>query len=380
MVVRTDDAGNLIGRRQTNGEVNQVLAAFGAAVSEPKVLLIGSHLDTVPNAGKYDGILGVLIGLAVVEAVKDIALPFAIDVIGFSEEEGVRFSLPYIGSRAIAGSFEAEWLERRDEAGVSLREAITAFGLDPNNILNAAYNPSQVLGFIEAHIEQGPVLEHTGLPVASVTSIVGQSRLVVTFLGKAGHAGTTPMTMRQDALVGAATWIECVHETGCSVEGLRATVGRIAAWPNASNVIPDRVELSLDVRHASDETRLETIDKLLEAGSSIALSRGLTFEVRQRGDSDSVAVCPRLEALISESIAAHALASRNAPSPLRMVSGAGHDAVVMGSRFPMTMLFIRHPGGVSHHPDERVDCSDVQVAVEVLIEFVKRLANQERNA
>jgi allantoate deiminase len=373
MSVRIDHAGNLIGRRAASSSITH-----NATANEPKVLLIGSHLDTVPNAGKFDGILGVLIGLAVVEATRELALPFAIDVIGFSEEEGVRYALPYIGSRALAGVFEAAWLDRQDENGISLREAIIAFGLDPDLIPQAAYATDHVLGFVEAHIEQGPVLERAGLPVAAVTSIVGQSRLVVRFGGEAGHAGTMPMELRRDALVGAAKWIQAVQSTGLDTEGLRATVGRISAFPNASNVVPDRVDLSLDVRHALNSTRLAAIDRLLQTGRHIADADGLTFEVIQRGDSDSVNVCPRLESLLSDCIAARGAVPNEGGGPLRMASGAGHDAVIMGSRFPMAMLFIRHPGGISHHPDERVDHADVEIAIEVLVDFIKHLADQEQ--
>jgi allantoate deiminase len=373
LTVRVDPAGNLIGHRSANW----VSTDSRVAPDAPQILLIGSHLDTVPNAGKFDGILGVLIGLAVVEATRDLALPFAVEVIGFSEEEGVRFSLPYIGSRTIAGSFEPQWLERKDENGVSLRDAITAFGLDADRIPSAAYDPTRVLGFVEAHIEQGPVLERAGLPVAAVTSIVGQSRLVVHFRGEAGHAGTMPMELRRDALVGAAKWIQTVQTTGRAVEGLRATVGRIASSPNASNVIPDQVELSLDVRHASNAVRLQAIETLLEAGRRIADTDELSFEVIQRGDSDSVSVCPRLEWLMSDCIEAQGAVCADSGRALRMASGAGHDAVIMGSRFPMAMLFIRHPGGISHHPDERVDQADVQIAIDVLVDFIKRLADQE---
>jgi len=370
MKVRIDPVGNIVGRRLASDSQTTDLQATDLQAT--RVLLIGSHLDTVPNAGKYDGILGVLVGLAVVEALATVSLPFAIDVIGFSEEEGVRYSQPYLGSRAVAGNFDFAWLDRCDAAGISMREAVASFGQDSSKIADAAYNAADVVGYIEAHIEQGPVLERAGLPVAAVTSIVGQSRLVVRFLGAAGHAGTTPMVPRRDALVGAAKWIQEVQQTGVRTEGLRATVGRIIALPNASNVIPDYVELSLDVRHESNSIRLAAIDGLLDAGCQIAKSDDLEFSVAHRSDSRSVAVSPRLESILCESIAASGV------EPLRLASGAGHDAVVMGEQFPMAMLFVRHPGGTSHHPDERVDVEDVAVAIDVMVDFVKRLADQER--
>ncbi len=359
MSVRLDAAGNLVGRRPADVD------------GDAKILLMGSHLDTVPNAGKYDGMLGVLVSLAVVEAIKEDSLPFAIDIIGFSEEEGVRFSQPYLGSRALAGTFDSRWLDRRDEAGVAMRDAITSYGLDVDGLSNAAYDPYEVLGYIETHIEQGPVLERMGLPVAVVESIAGQSRLMVKFVGKAGHAGTTPMVPRQDALVGAARLVEAVQRIGKETEGLRATVGRLIVTPNASNVIPSQVELSLDIRHTSDTVRVDAIQKLLDLGVHIASQEGLSWEVTHRSDTGSVFASPDLVQLLSQAVIDNNVESYTMPS------GAGHDAVVMAERFPMAMLFVRHPEGISHHPDERVDASDVEVAIQVLVSFIRRLAKKE---
>jgi len=366
MTVRIDAVGNLIGRLPCQ------LSLLPQSSGVPRVLLIGSHLDTVPNAGSFDGILGVLIGLAVAESFKDRPLPFAIEVIGFSEEEGVRYAQPYLGSHAIAGTFDDSWLTRVDETGMSLSEAIQAFGLDPDRISQAVIAPESVIGFVEAHIEQGPILDRLDKPVGVVTSIVGQSRLVVCFEGEAGHAGTVPMTPRRDALVGASKWIQQVRKTGCSDDGLRATVGRVLVSPNASNVIPARVEMSLDVRHSVDDNRMRAVDDLIAAGTWFASEDDLQFVILQRTDSPSVAVSPQLESLLSNSVA------KQGVEVIRLPSGAGHDAVVMGQRFPMSMLFIRHPGGISHHPDERVDVEDVAVAIEVLKEFVTQLAVQEQ--
>ncbi len=357
MAIRVDNAGNLIGRLGTERQ---------------PALMIGSHLDTVPNAGIYDGILGVTIGLAVAEALCHKSMPFAVEVIGFSEEEGVRYSQPYLGSRAIAGNFDPSWLDRLDDDGIAMRDAIANFGLHPDRIEQSSYEPSQVIGFIEPHLEQGPILENRALPVGVVSSIVGQSRLLIRFTGTAGHAGTTPMTLRRDALAGAAKWIVAVQQFGCQAEGLRATVGRIVASPNATNVIPAVVEVSLDVRHASDVTRLEAVEALVNTAHQIAAGDLLQCTVTHRNDTRSVAVSTGLESLLRESIVGHGI------EPLSLVSGAGHDAVVMGERFPMAMLFIRHPGGVSHHPDERVDVEDVAVAIDVLVDLVRRLAMQEQ--
>jgi len=367
MAVRVDAAGNLVGRRVAN----VAASADSRANSNPRVLIVGSHLDTVPNAGKYDGILGVLLGLALVERLGDLPLPFSIDVIGFSEEEGVRFATPYLGSRGVAGNFDTTWLGLFDSSGVSMRDAIIGFGLNPSEIELAAYSPETVIGFLEPHIEQGPVLERAGLPVAVVSQIVGQSRLVVHFHGEAGHAGTTPMVPRRDALVPAARLIAAVQEVGRRNDGMRATVGQVVVHPNASNVIPADVYLSIDVRHGSDSIRLAAVDELVCAGASLAAQDGVDFGVTRRNHTDSVAVSPQMTSILRGAVGDAGVQS------LEMVSGAGHDAVVMASRFPIAMLFLRHPGGVSHHPDERVDVEDVAVAIDVLEKFVSRLAVEE---
>lgn len=359
MTVRVDSAGNIIGRRKANVD------------GEPRVLLMGSHLDTVPNAGKYDGILGVLVSMAIMDALKGDMLPFAIDVIGFSEEEGVRFSQPYLGSRAIAGTFDARWLDRVDESGIAMRDAINQFGLDPQRLSDAAYEPSRVIGYVETHIEQGPVLERMGIPIAVVDAIAGQSRLVIKILGRAGHAGTTPMIPRQDALVGAARFVQAVQELGQRTEGLRATVGRLNVQPNASNVIPSQVELSLDVRHPSDPIRAQAIGELLAIAHDITAREGLALEIAHRSDTHSVQSSTDLVDLLSLAIQSSGNVSFSMPS------GAGHDAVAMADKFPVAMLFVRHPDGISHHPDERVDESDVAIAIDILVNMVRLLAKRE---
>jgi len=367
MTVHVDAAGNIAGRFFSSDSVTKRNIA-------PRTLIFGSHLDTVPNGGAFDGVLGVLIGLAVAEHFskpESTQLPFAIDVIGFSEEEGVRFAQPYLGSAAIAGLFDSAWLDRTDDQGISVSQAISDFGLSPQNIADAAVDPSTVIGFIEAHIEQGPVLESAGQPIGVVSSIIGQTRLVVEFLGVAGHAGTTPMTPRHDALVTAGHWIHEVNRTALSIDGIRATVGRINVWPNASNVIPGRVEASLDVRHAADDVRERSVAQFLALAALIAQNGGAGLSVKHRSDVDSVCFSKRLETLMCDAIDA------TTGTVVRLPSGAGHDAAIMAKRFPTSMLFVRHPGGISHHPDERVDASDVGVAIDTLIDLVNRLAAQE---
>jgi allantoate deiminase len=358
MSVRIDAVGNIIGRRQ------------GPAEATSKILIIGSHLDTVPNAGKYDGILGVMLGIAAVEALKEDDIPFAIDVIGFSEEEGVRFGFPFIGSRAVAGTFDFQCLNRKDADGQSVETALRQFGLAPENIPAAAYRPEEVLGYIEAHLEQGPVLEAKKIPVAIVEGIIGQSRLNLAFHGEAGHAGTVPTEYRRDALVGAARWIDQVRQLADDDVQLRATVGRLGVYPNASNVIPARVELSLDVRHPNDDARQRAVEELISLGRSLAERGGLRFEVLQQTQTPTVRSSTHLRRSLEEAMDTIGIQG------FRMTSGAGHDAMIMAERFPMAMLFLRHPGGISHHPDERVDIEDVEVAMDVLKHFVLRLAKE----
>ena len=357
---RIDSAGNLVARKRARGDA--------------RVLVIGSHLDSVPGGGKYDGVLGVMIGLALAESLSSSQLPFHLDLVGFSEEEGVRFNKPYLGSAAMAGWFRKEWLDRKDTTGVVMRDAVETFGLDPEKFGEAAYRPDEVIGYLEPHLEQGPVLERCGSPVGVVTGVVGQSRLRLAFEGEAGHAGTTPMEGRHDALVCAAEFVRVVRALATLEENksgdLRATVGKLKVVPNAPNVIPQRVEFSLDVRHPDDGHREATIERALAAGRMIGEQEGCKFDVIENTPETAVAVDDRLSGLLTEAVHEQGL------EPIRLPSGAGHDAVAMARRFPVAMLFLRHPGGVSHHPDERVDAADVAVAVEVLERFLVRLAEK----
>ena len=260
MTVRVDAAGNLRGLWQP-------------ANAPARRLLIGSHIDTVPDAGAFDGVLGVVMALEYVELAKEMQLPLAIELIAFSDEEGVRFGVPFIGSRAVAGRFDHALLERKDADGITMADAIRAFGLDPASIDEAALDENAA-GFLEIHIEQGPVLEAEKLSLAAVTTIVGQTRLSLEFTGEANHAGTTPMKLRRDALAAAAEWIAGVEQLALSTEGLVATVGKIAVEPNAGNVIPGKATVSLDVRHAWDSVRSGAVKQLLENAQEIAERRG----------------------------------------------------------------------------------------------------------
>jgi allantoate deiminase len=341
--VTVDGAGNLRGRRGGDGPP----------------LYIGSHLDTVPNAGMFDGILGVMMGIELADA------KFPVEVIGFSEEEGVRFGKPFLGSRAFMGDFPAELLALQDRRGVTVERAIREFGLDPRRAATADFS---ALGYLEFHIEQGPVLESRNQPVGIVESIVGQSRMTVSFTGRANHAGTTPMNLRQDALAGAAEWVQSVERSARAVPGLLATVGRLEVVPGAANVIPGYVRASLDVRHASDESRKQAVGSMLQAADEIGARRGLTVSVEAHLDQPAVAMDARLTALLEQAVEACGL------PVCRMSSGAGHDAMVIAPKIPSAMLFLRSPGGISHHPDEQVLVEDVASALEVGRAFLERLA------
>lgn len=355
MEVRQDAAGNLIGRLRS-------------AKPNAKVLLVGSHLDTVPNAGRYDGILGVLAGLSLAEHFAGRPLPFHLDVVAFSEEEGVRFRTPYLGSAAVAGTFDPAWMQLQDGDGFTVEDVLLSAGLEPDQIPAAAYPSHGVLGFLELHIEQGPVLEGAELPLGVVGAIIGQERLALRFVGRSGHAGTTPMQGRRDAGVAAAQWVGRVRQYGGAVEGLRATIGRLNFFPGARNVIPDHVEASLDVRHRSDGIRRRSVEDLLGEARHIAAAEGCTLEVLERAHQDAVPMDPALSELLV------AGAERCGVRTPLMDSGAGHDAAVLAPRFPAAMLFVRSPEGLSHHPLEAVIASDVALALRVLADVTEKLA------
>ena len=362
MTVHVDAAGNLRG---------VLPAAPVPAGPNSKRLFIGSHLDTVPHAGAFDGILGVVMGIALVELLGAKRLPYAIEVVGFSDEEGVRFGVPFIGSRAFAGTLSPDILEQRDTDGRTVNDAIRAFGLDPNALTDAAAG-ADAIGYLEFHIEQGPVLDQLGQPLAIVGAIAGQSRMTLLFTGDANHAGTTPMHARRDALAGAAEWIAAVEQHAQSTPGLVATVGRIEAHPGATNVIAGACHASLDVRHADDGTRAAAVRMLVDSAREIANRRSLDVSCEPHVDQASVPMNAALTGMLGRSVA-------QAGYPVhRMTSGAGHDAMVVAARMPAAMLFLRSPGGISHHPDESVTASDVDAALTVGLEFLDALAREHR--
>jgi allantoate deiminase len=360
MEVRVDAVGNLRGLWKPSDSTSN------------KRLILGSHIDTVPDAGAFDGVLGVVLALEWVQIARDLSLPLAIEVLAFSEEEGVRYGIPFLGSRAVAGSFDDKILQYQDADGVRMDEAIRAFGLDPKKIGEAVLS-EEAFAFVEIHIEQGPVLEAEDLQVAVVEGIVGQSRLGFRFAGHANHAGTTPMHLRHDALAAAAEWIGVVESlvrkaSIDEVPGLVATVGKIAIQPNAGNVIPGLVDVSLDLRHMSNRTRSWWCDRLIKEAENIASRRGITVEHVEKMNEPAVMMDNHVSLRLIQAV-------EDAGFPVKkMPSGAGHDAMIMAGRIPTAMLFLRSPGGLSHHPDEAVREEDVKAALRVGEKFLERLA------
>lgn len=355
MSARIDAAGNLRARWEGTGP-------------NAPTLYLGSHLDTVPNAGAYDGILGVVLGFALVEALGGVRLPFALEVLGFSEEEGVRYGVPFFGSRALLGR-AGPMLEMRDAGGQTLQEALNEFGLEAGALPSAELT-GEALGYFEIHIEQGPVLEAAGQSVGIVEAIAGQNRFDLTFTGRASHAGTTPMPLRRDALAAAARFVVAAEDLARSTPGLVATVGMMEVKPGAGNVIPGEVACSLDIRHARDEVRLAVLPGLLASAKGFAEERGVTLTVRPKMEEQATPMHPQFRALLHQ-----AAAEAGLPHP-ELVSGAGHDAMVMATRMPAAMLFVRSPGGLSHHPDEAVLAGDVADALAVGGRFLQLLAAQ----
>ncbi len=330
-------------------------------------LLIGSHLDTVPNAGAYDGVLGVVLAVALLEELKGRRLPFGIEVVGFSEEEGVRYGVPFIGSRALVGRLDHKLLDLHDAQGISVRRAIENFGLNPDEIPQAGLK-NDTLGYLEFHIEQGSVLEDLDQSLAAVEAIAGQSRLELTFIGRANHAGTTPMHLRSDAIVAAAEWIVAVEHLAQRVPGLVATVGKIETKPGAANVIAAEARLTLDVRHGADEIRSRTVDELFHQAQEIAARRGLSARQSVLLSQPAVAMDSFLLGEIERAILKTGL------KPHRMVSGAGHDAMILAEKVPSAMIFLRTPDGISHDPAESVAAEDIEKAIECGLHLLDQLA------
>lgn len=347
--------------------VGNLRAVYAADSPSASRLLIGSHLDSVPNAGAYDGVLGVLLAVGLLEALEHKRLPFAIEVAGFSEEEGVRFGIPFIGSRALAGRVDESLLNSRDSTGISVRAAIEKFGLNPAEVPNAALS-DETLAYLEFHIEQGPVLESLERPLGAVEAIVGQTRMEFTFAGRSNHAGTTPMQLRRDAVAGAAEWILAVERAGRSVPDLVATVGQVQVKPGAVNAIAGEARVTLDVRHGLDHIRTGVVGELIRLAQEVASSRGLSVQHSWLLNQKAVAMDSFLVNQVEEAI------RKTGYKPHRMSSGAGHDAMILAEKVPSAMVFLRSPGGISHDPSESVETQDVAKALECGLHLVDQLA------
>jgi allantoate deiminase len=364
MTVQQDKIGNIIGRYEANR-------------TDAKTLLLGSHLDSVRDAGKYDGPLGVMIALACVERLhaRQERLPFAIEVLGFADEEGLRYHTAYLGSNVVAGTFDPAVLSSTDTDGIPMAEAIRAFGGDPDPraLQTARWQRGELVGYCEVHIEQGPVLEALNLPVGVVSAIAGQNRVNVRFVGEAGHAGTVPMALRHDALCAAAEFVLSVETLARDLPGLVATVGQVNVQPGASNVIPGQVTLSLDIRHQDNAVREQACRQLEGRTREIGLARGILPTWQYLQGHDAVPCAPHLTELLARTI-------QEMGYPLHALpSGAGHDAAVLAELTDIAMLFVRCKGGISHNPAESVTPEDVGIAINVLERFLHLLGESFLN-
>jgi allantoate deiminase len=340
-------------------------------------LMLGSHYDTVRDAGKWDGPLGVITAIACVADLnrRGVRLPFAIEVIGFADEEGVRFASTLLGSRAVAGTFDESLLNARDRGGLTMREAMVQFGLDPGHIGAAARSRRDLHAYVELHIEQGPVLEQQDLPVGVVTAIAGATRLAANLTGVAGHAGTVPMAMRRDALAGAAECIVAVEQF-CKADsaGLVGTVGAITALPGATNVIPGKASFSLDIRAPTDAHRKLAVADLVRRIETIAKRRALSLQIDVTHENRTVPCAPWLKAQVAQAVAAE-----NYPV-FELPSGAGHDGMAMIDIADVVMLFVRCRDGISHNPAEHVEPADADAGARVLLRLIENFRPVEAGA
>ena len=350
-----DALGNIVGR-------------YPAADPAAPVVMSGSHQDSVRNAGKYDGLFGILSAIACVRDLHDRGkrLPYTLDIVGFGDEEGVRFGATLIGSRAMAGSFDPAWLDSADEDGVTMRQALVEFGGDPDRWREIDRRGKNIVAYVESHIEQGPVLLKEGLALGVVTAIAGAERLRVNVTGLAGHAGTVPMGSRQDALTAAAEMVLCVERYCESRSPMVGTVGKMTVVPGAVNVIAQDVEFTVDLRSADDALRREAVRSLQSEFEQVALRRNVSVYTVPYYSADAALCDPRLQQQLASAIAAHSLRVHCLPS------GAGHDAMVFPAVAPMAMLFVRcGNNGISHHPDETMTAADADIATSVMLHFLE---------
>lgn len=358
--VRRDPIGNLIGR-------------YGGTRPDAKILLLGSHLDSVRDAGRYDGPLGVLAAIAVVARLhaRGVHLPHPIEVVAFADEEGLRFHSLYLASRAFAGTLDPATLAATDADGVTVADAIRAFDGDPRAISRRPRDARDLLAYCEVHIEQGPVLEAAGLPLGVVTAFAGQSKVALTFTGEAGHAGTLPMPRRRDALCAAAEFVLAAEAVARATPDLVATVGQLAVEPGAGNVVPGRARLNLDLRHPRDDVRDTTLIELRQRAGAIAADRRVALDWRVVQENPAVGCDLVLSAALARAVAAAGYEFR------LLASGAGHDGVALSAITRVAMLFVRCAGGISHNPAESVTTEDVGAALAALDHFVREIASSD---
>jgi allantoate deiminase len=357
--------------------IGNVCGRYEAERPGAPCLMLGSHYDTVRDAGKWDGPLGVITAISCVADLnrRGKRLPFAIEVVGFADEEGVRFASTLLGSRAVAGTFDESVLNTRDRDGVSMREALVQFGLDPDHIGAAARARRELLAYIELHIEQGPVLEAQNLPVGVVTAIAGATRLAARLTGMAGHAGTVPMALRRDALAGAAECIGAIEQFCRTDEsGLVGTVGYIQARPGATNVIPGEVSFTIDMRAPTDMHRKRAVADIVRQIEAIAKRRQLALQLDVTHENRTAPCAPWLRDQIARAIAGEGL------SVFELPSGAGHDGMAMIDIADVGMIFVRCRGGVSHHPDEHVELMDADLGARVLLRVIENFRPREDRA
>jgi len=371
LATRVDAAGNLVGRRE------------GPRPGLP-ALVLGSHLDTVPDAGSYDGMLGVVMAIAVAERLRDEDLPFALEVYGFSDEEGTRFGKALLGSQAMAGDWDPDWWDLRDQDGVTLHQAYLDFGLDPRLVGEAARSPEEIVAYLEAHIEQGPELEAADRSLGYVTTIAGARRFKLSVVGEARHAGGTPYERRRDALVGASEAITTLERLAretwtagpAAGRGVIATVGRIEVSPGAVNVIPGRADFSLDLRAATDEERDAAWERMSAALGELCDCRGLRFEAYENHRAFAAPCAPWLQDAVRAGIGV--TDDRGAQDPMGLWSRAGHDAMAVAAIADIGMLFLRCFDGISHHPGEDVREIDVERGLDALEATVLEVAGAWR--
>ena len=360
MKVWQDSIGNICGR-------------YEGQHPEAKALLLGSHLDTVRNAGRYDGILGVVTAIETVQYLHDRGerLPLALEVVGFCDEEGTRFGISLLGSHALAGKWPEAWNDCKDKNGITVAEAMQQCGLHADRIWQSARDVDDFIGYLELHIEQGPCLEQEGLALGVVTAIIGSYRLSCHFTGEAGHAGTVPMMHRKDAMAAASEWMVYIEQrTRQAGEYMVATVGNVQCSPGSINVIPGQVALTLDIRGPQDDALEALLAELLAKGESIAQERGMTFHSEIYDQSASTCFDEKLQEALTRTV------TQVQGRSISLPSGAGHDATALDGIWPTAMLFVRCERGISHNPAEAVTHDDVALAVQAWVQVVKDIAGE----